>query len=106
MKDEAASTHAELESSGWVFEVAIVRAPLDVEANDEAVETAAMDAINVVEPGFDQMGSVGDEGLDLIGVECYIEEVVGVFVHFVVKNSGGGSHGGGNGMRKNRYEGV
>jgi hypothetical protein len=39
------------------------------------------------------LGCVGDEGLDLVGVECYFEEVVGVFVHFVVTNSGGGCNG-------------
>jgi hypothetical protein len=94
LEDEAALTQAELESGDWVFDVAVEAwAPLNVKANDEAVETAAVDAVNVVKPEVNHLGCVGDEGLDLVGVECYFEEVVGVFVHFVVTNCGGGCNG-------------
>ena len=46
--------------------------PLVVEANDEAVETAAVDAVDVGEPGVDHLGSMGDEGLDMVGLESEI----------------------------------
>jgi hypothetical protein len=60
LEDEAALTQAELESGDWVFDVAVEAwAPLDVKANDEAVETAAVDAVNVVEPEVDHAGVCG-----------------------------------------------
>ena len=37
-------------------------------ANDKAVETVAVDVVNVRELGVDHVGSVGDEGFDLVGV--------------------------------------
>ena len=40
-----------------------------LEANDEVVETAAVDAVDVEELGVDYVGSMGDEGFDLVGVE-------------------------------------
>ena len=49
-----------------------------MEANDEAVETATVDAVDVRELGVDYVGSIGDEGFDLVGVECDFEEVMGV----------------------------
>ena len=74
LEDDAASTHAELESGNWVFDVAVeTGSPLDVEADDEAVETAAVDAVDVGEPGVDHLGSVGDEGLDVVGVKSDFE---------------------------------
>lgn len=88
LEDEAAPTHAELESGHWVFDVAVeTGSPLDVEADDEAVETAAVDAVDVGDPGVDHLGSVGDEGLDVVGLESYFEEVMGALVHFVVQNA-------------------
>ena len=39
-----------------------------LDANDKAVETAAVDVVNVKELGVDHVGSVGDEGFDLVGV--------------------------------------
>jgi len=65
--------------------------PLVVEANDEAVETTAVDAVDVGEPGVDHLGSVGDECLDVVGLESDFEEVMGVLVHFKVDNAH--SHG-------------
>ena len=52
--------------------------PLDVEADDEAVN-----AVDVEEPEVDHLGSMGDEGLDMVGLESDFEEVVGVLVHFI-----------------------
>ena len=84
LEDEAASTHAKLESGNWVFDVVVeTGSPLDVEADDEAVETAAVDAVDVGEPGVDHLGSMGDEGLDMVGLESDFEEVMGVLVHFI-----------------------
>ena len=40
-----------------------------LEANDEVVEIAAVDAVDVEELGVDYVGSMGDEGFDLVGVE-------------------------------------
>ena len=69
-----------------------------LEANDEAVETTVVDAVDVGELGVDYVGSMGDEGFDLVGVECNFEEVnrswVCVLVHFIVENIH--SHGGEN----------
>ena len=48
------------------------------EANDELVEIAAVDAVDVRELGVDYVGSMGDEGFDLVGVECHFEEAMGV----------------------------
>ena len=79
LEDEATSTHAELESGNWVFDVAVeTGSPLNVEADDEAV-----DAVDVGEPGVDHLGSMGDEGLDMVGLESDFEEVMGVLVHFI-----------------------
>ena len=87
LEDEAASTHAELESGNWVFDVAVESgSPLNVEADDEAVETAAVDAVDVGEPGVDHLGSMGDEGLDMVGLKSDFEEVMGVLVHFISNN--------------------
>ena len=56
--------------------VALVNRSL--EANDEVVETAVIDAIDVGELGVDYVGTMGDEGFDLVGVECDFEKVMGV----------------------------
>ena len=56
--------------------VALVNRSL--EANDEVVEIAAVDAVDVGELGVDYIGSMGDEGFDLVGVECDFEKVMGV----------------------------
>ena len=39
-----------------------------LDANDKAVETVAVDVVNVRELAVDHVGSVGDEGFDLVGV--------------------------------------
>ena len=39
-----------------------------LDANDKVVEMAAVDVVNVRELGVDHVGSVGDEGFDLVGV--------------------------------------
>ena len=59
-----------------INKVALVNQGL--EANDEAVETTVVDAVDVGELGVDYVGSMGDEGFDLVGVECHFEEVMGV----------------------------
>ena len=38
-----------------------------LDADDEEVEIAAVDVVNVVELGVDHVGSVGDESFDLVG---------------------------------------
>ena len=84
LEDEATSTHTELESGNWVFDVAVeTGSPLDVEVDDEAMETTAVDAVDVGEPRVDHLGSIGDEGLDMVGLESDFEEVMGVLVHFI-----------------------
>ena len=60
-----------------------IGSPLDVEADDKAVEMAAVDAVDVGEPGVDHLGSMGDEGMDMVGLESDFEEVMGVLVHFI-----------------------
>ena len=42
------------------------------------MEIAAVDAVDAGELGVDYVGSMGDEGFDLVGVECDFEEVMGV----------------------------
>ena len=62
----------------WVFDVAVEAwTPLDVKADDEAEETAAVDAVTVIEPGVDHVGCVGDKGLDLVRVECLLRRGCG-----------------------------
>ena len=39
-----------------------------LDADEKAVETAALDVVNVRELGVDYVGSMGDEGFDLVGV--------------------------------------
>ena len=51
---------------------------LGLEVDDEAMETAVVDAVDVGELGVDYVGSMGDEGFDLVRVECDFEEVMGV----------------------------
>ena len=84
LEDKATSTHVELESGNWVFDVAVeTGSPFDVEADDEAVETAVVDVVDVRKTGVDHLGSMGDEGLDMVGLESDFEEVMGVLVHFI-----------------------
>ena len=42
-----------------------------------------MDAVDVGEPRVDHLGSIGDEGLDMVGLKSDFEEVMGVLVHFI-----------------------
>ena len=42
------------------------------------MEIAAVDAVDAGELGVDYVASMGDEGFDLVGVECDFEEVMGV----------------------------
>ena len=51
---------------------------LGLEVDDEAMETAVVDAVDVGELGVDYVGSMGDEGFDLVRAECDFEEVMGV----------------------------
>ena len=72
LEDEARGAHAELESGGEVVDLAAgVGAPLDVEADQ-----ALVGGSRVGDPGGGDGGIGGDGGLDLVGVEGDVEEVV------------------------------
>lgn len=75
LKNKAATTHAELEGGdGVVHATAEVRAPLDVEANQESA-SAAVAAEDIREPGMDFGGVGGEEGEDGVGVKGDVVEV-------------------------------
>lgn len=72
LEDEAGGAYAELESGGGVVDLAAgVRTPLDVEADQAVVR-----GFRGGDPGGGQGGVGGDGGLDLVGVEGDVEEVV------------------------------
>ncbi|KAI8028437.1 hypothetical protein LOK49_LG02G01673 [Camellia lanceoleosa] len=78
LEDKASAAHAELESGGGVITVTVVGSPLDVEADDEAVEEATMDGCDFGDPGVNKEGRPSDECFDSIGEKGYVVEVVGV----------------------------
>ncbi|KAL6997692.1 hypothetical protein U1Q18_007818 [Sarracenia purpurea var. burkii] len=89
LEDKAAAADAELQGGDWIIAVtAVVRAPLDVETDDEAVDAAAVD---VGDPRVDESGGVSDEGLDSVVEEVDIVKVVRSVGYVVVDN--GGTHG-------------
>ncbi|GMN53300.1 hypothetical protein TIFTF001_022432 [Ficus carica] len=93
LEDEAAAADAELEDGDGVLVVAAeAGSPLDVEADDEAVEAVAVDLLDVGDPGGDLGGAVGDEGPHGLKVDDDVVEVVGVGVELVVMD-GDGRHG-------------
>lgn len=53
LKNQAAVSNAELEGGDRVYVIPTVRTPLNIEADDEGVETAAVDAFDVVDPEVD-----------------------------------------------------
>ncbi|PON90386.1 hypothetical protein TorRG33x02_138550, partial [Trema orientale] len=61
LEDEARSAHAELQDRDWVGGIGPgVGPPLDIEANDEPVESPAVDVLDVLDPGLDHGCLVGD----------------------------------------------
>lgn len=92
LEDEAAMADAELKDRDLVVEAGVAGAPLGVEADDEVAEAAAVDALGVVDPLVDEEGNVGDEGLDGVGVDSDVEDVVGVAGNLAIFD--GDFHGG------------
>ncbi|KAL6997689.1 hypothetical protein U1Q18_007815 [Sarracenia purpurea var. burkii] len=78
-----------LQGGDWIIAAGVVvRAPLDVEADDEAVEAAAVEALDVGDPRVDEGGGVSDEGLDPVVEEVDIVKVVRSVGYMVGGNSG------------------
>uniref|UniRef100_A0A8R7TXM0 Uncharacterized protein n=1 Tax=Triticum urartu TaxID=4572 RepID=A0A8R7TXM0_TRIUA len=70
LEDEAAAADAQLQQrDGARREAAERGAPLDVEADDEAVEAAAVDAVDEVQPLVDDAAGGGQGGVDVVLVE-------------------------------------
>ena len=92
LEDEAAMADAELNDRDLVVEAGVAGAPLGVEADDEVAEAAAVDALGVVDPLVDEAGNVGDEGLNSVGVDSDVEDVVGVAGNLAIFD--GDFHGG------------
>lgn len=85
LEDKTTAADAELEGGDRILVVPIESgAPLDVEADDEVLEAALVDSLGVGEPVGDHGRIVSDEGVDAIGVEVYIVEVVGIDGEFVI----------------------
>lgn len=82
-----------MQSSDGVLHVAIeAGAPLDIEADDEMVDAAAMDTVDIGDPRVNHGRGVSEEGVDIVGVQRHVVEVVGVVGELVVKNADS-SHG-------------
>lgn len=79
LEDETSAAHAKLESGDWVFEVpSVVRTPLNIEADDEAVETVVVDEFGVGDPRVNDGGCVCNRRGDGVFVECDVVHVVGI----------------------------
>ncbi|KAI7997158.1 hypothetical protein LOK49_LG10G01244 [Camellia lanceoleosa] len=77
LEDEASAADAKLESGGKVIVETVVGSPLDVEANDEAVEKGTIDGCDFGDLGVNEEGRASDKGVYLIGEEGYLMGVVG-----------------------------
>lgn len=78
LEDEAAAADAELDGGDGVLEVAVAGTPLDVEADDEALETEAVDELDLGDPVVDHGRSRGDKGVNLLAEERHVVQVAGV----------------------------
>ncbi|KAI8032857.1 Shewanella-like protein phosphatase 2 [Camellia lanceoleosa] len=77
LEDEASVADVELESGGKVIMETVVRSPLNVEADDEAVENGTMDSYDFKNPRVNEERRASDKGVDLIDEEGYVVGVVG-----------------------------
>jgi hypothetical protein len=75
LEDEAAAADAELQDSDGVLVRAVAGAPLDVEADDELVEAAAVHGADLAEPGLHGLAGGSDGGADHVGLECHVNDV-------------------------------
>jgi hypothetical protein len=75
LEDEAAAANAELQDSDGVLVRAVAGAPLDVEADDELVEAAAVHGADLAEPGLHGLAGGSDGGADHVGLECHVNDV-------------------------------
>ena len=66
LEDEASAADAELQERERVLLSGERRSPLDVEANDEAVQPVPVDVLDFFDPGIDRERGVCDEGLDCV----------------------------------------
>lgn len=88
LEDEAAVPNAELQSGDWVLGVAAeAGTPLDVEADDQAVEVAPMNLVDFVEPSVDHGRGLGDESTDMVREERHVVVIVGLVGELVVENA-------------------
>lgn len=63
LENQASASHAQLERRHRVFAVAaVVRTPLEIEADDEGAETVAVEAFDVGDPRVNVRGCACDYG--------------------------------------------
>lgn len=87
LKDEASASHAQLQSGHRVRFPAEARTPLDIEPHDQAVESTAVNAFDVGDPGFDDGRRVCDHSYDLVVKEANVVDVVGIGRYLSVANA-------------------
>jgi len=66
LEDEAAAVNTELQSGNGVLVAVEAGAPLNVEANDQAVGAALVDLVGFNEPSADHGRGLGDESMDIV----------------------------------------
>ena len=99
LEDEAAEADAELEGCHGVLGVGVgVGAPFDVEADYEVVARTVAAVMTVLaedvgDPVVDLGGGGGEKGVDGVGVEGDVVEVVGVVWEVVVDDADHGAFG-------------
>lgn len=76
--DKATVSYAELENGDWVGVILVVGAPLDVEADDQAVEAVVVDVFCFGDPVCDGVRVVGYGCGYGVGIEGYCVGFFGV----------------------------
>lgn len=88
LEHQTSATYAQLESGHWVIGVpGLVRTPLDIKADDEAVKTAVVDAFDFGDPRVDIGWCVCNYGGDGFFVKCDVVEVVGIDGEFMIHDA-------------------